>query len=201
MKFKNLAKQNPVEAFLSAAKQWPKVAPYISAEGGDPDILFQGSLDDFLRSETMAALTNGRGLEGGRMPDDLFGPSIFLQSLGWFAVRAFAHGYAAGRDDRKLADHVEAASGPKGRKGTPGELRQALIAISEAIHSKDPEKILDAMEDENLVEDLYGAAPKPKINIHLFQINRMERTVDYTRRNGKDAARSLKTVENLIAKL
>ncbi len=202
MKYKDLAKQSPVKAFLSAGKQSPKVTPFLSADDRDPDILLRRSLDAFLRgSKTMAAITGGRGLEGGRIPDDLFGSSPSVQATAWFAVRAFILGYAAGRDDGKMADRVEAASGPKGRKGTLGELRQALIAISEAIHSKDPEKILDAMEDENLVEDLYGAAPKPKINIHLFHINRVERTVDYTRRNGKDVTRSLKTVENYIAKL
>lgn len=198
MKYKDQAKQAPVETFFKAIKY--SVEKSLDGEFCD-DLLMRSHLHYFLAdSDLMRPLTKGRGLEDGKVPPDLFSPGLWM-AFGRDLLEAWLTGYQTGRHDGNVTHGVESGSGPKGRKGKLGKLRAAIVAISEDIHSKSPEDILDALEDENCVEDLYGASPEPKIDVHFFEIDRVERTVNYSRRDGTDETRSLKTIENYIAKL
>lgn len=86
----------------------------------------------------------------------------------------------------------------KGRKGYKAPLRVAIERICSELDTPDRESVLQRLEDEDYIEDLYGSRSNP-IDIHAIEVLRDTKQVSFTQRNGRQETRNFKTMENYIA--
>lgn len=95
---------------------------------------------------------------------------------------------------------LEAQSGKAGRqrKGYKAPLRHAIEKICRRLDSPALQSVLDALENEDLIDDLFGSRTDP-IDIHLVEVSQGDETISFSLRNGKERTITFKTVRNLIA--
>ena len=88
----------------------------------------------------------------------------------------------------------------KHRKGHRGPFRHAIEKICLRLdpNKRDLKSVLTALENEDYIDDLYGAAEDP-IDIHAIEIDREDQKVYYDLRNGESDKKSFKTIYNLIS--
>lgn len=110
--------------------------------------------------------------------------------IGW-AFGRVAAGILSGEDSRR---------GAHGRPRKPGPLKWALTQVAVKIGSWNKENVLNALRNEDLIEDLFCSTDDDRIDLHLFELE-ADGYLSATDRQGQGCFWRLRTVQTYLASL